>query len=150
MSTIDDTDRELIRVLQRDGRLSNTEIARTLGVTEATIRKRLARLVGDELIQIVAVPSPRAAGQTMSAVIGVSVELGLLRAVAADLVQSPEVRYVGLSTGRYDLMLEAFFTDQEHVLSFVTERLGGLEGVREVETSLILEVAKFSYEWEIP
>jgi hypothetical protein len=55
------------------------------------------------------------------------------------------------STGRSsDIIVEAFFNDQEHLLEFVSRKLGALKGVTGAETSLILKVAKFSYEWEIP
>lgn len=147
---VDAVDREIIRLLQRDGRSSNTEIARALGLTETTIRKRIARLVGEGLVSIVAVPTPEAIGMTTSAIIGVSVRLGDIPAVSEQLVSCSEVRYVGMSTGRYDLILEAFFDDHEHLLEFISTRLGGMDPVTSVETSLILKVAKFSYEWEIP
>lgn len=147
---LDAVDRDIIRELQKDGRTSNTEIGRTLGLTETTIRKRIARLIADDLISIVAVPTPSAAGATTSAIIGISVSLPEMHAVSERLVAYPEVRYVGFSTGRYELIVEAFFTDHEHLLDFVSTKLGGLEGVGGVETSLILKVAKFSYEWEIP
>jgi Lrp/AsnC family transcriptional regulator for asnA, asnC and gidA len=87
---------------------------------------------------------------TMSAILGISVRLPHLHEVADQLVAYPEVRYVGMSTGRYEVIVEAFFQDQEHLLEFVSRRLGALPGVTGVETSLILKVAKFSYEWEIP
>lgn len=147
---IDDVDREIVRILQRNGRTSNTEVGRALGLTETTIRKRVARLIEEDLVNIVAVPTPRAVGMTLSAIIGISVELSSLREVSDRLVHCPEVRYIGVSTGRYDLMLEAFFTDQRHLLAFATDTLGALDGVTDVETFIILDVAKFSYEWEIP
>jgi Lrp/AsnC family transcriptional regulator for asnA, asnC and gidA len=146
---IDDCDRSIIRLLQRDGRASNTEIGRALGLTETTIRKRVARLVSEGLISIVAVPTPQAVGMTTSAIIGISVQLQHLHEVSDQLVSLPEVRYVGASTGRYDLIIEAFFADHEHLLDFVSNELGAMSGVTAVETSLILKVAKFSYEWEI-
>ena len=149
-ATVDDIDREIIRLLQRDGRSSNTEIGRALGLTETTIRKRIARLIGEDLVSIVAVPTPQAVGMTTSAIIGVSVELQAIHTVSDQLVAQPEVRYVGVSTGRYDLIVEAFFSDHEHLLDFISNRLGAMPGVSAVETSLILKVAKFSYEWEIP
>ena len=99
---------------------------------------------------VVAVPTPEAVGTTLSAIIGVSVNLGRMNAVSKTLASAPEVRYLGLSTGRYDLILEAFFGSSEHLLTFVSERLGGLDGVTRVETSIILRVDKFSYEWELP
>jgi len=146
---VDDVDRAIIRLLQRDGRSSNTEIGRVLGLTETTIRKRIARLLGEDLISIVAVPTPQAVGMTTSAIIGISVQLQAIHAVSDRLVSQPEVRYVGYSTGRYDLIVEAFFSDHEHLLDFVSTTLGAMPGVTTVETSLILKVAKFSYEWEI-
>ena len=99
---------------------------------------------------MVAVPTPKAAGRTLSAIIGISTRLPNLRDVTAALITYAETRYVGLSTGRYDIIVEAFFEDQEHLLDFVTNKVGPLEGVVNIETSLILHVAKFSYEWEIP
>jgi Lrp/AsnC family transcriptional regulator for asnA, asnC and gidA len=149
-SAIDEVDREIIRLLQQDGRTNNSEIARSLGLTETTIRKRIARLVAEDLVNIVAVPTPRAVGMTTSAIIGINVELSQLHEIADRLVTLPEVRYLGMSTGRYDLIMEAFFPDQESLLDFTADELGKLPGVRQVETSLILKVAKFSYEWEIP
>ena len=100
-------------------------------------------------MSIVAVPSPEAAGSTVSAILGVSVDLPVMQEVAETIKTYPEVRYVGLSAGRYELLVEAFFADQEHLLDFVTRRLGALAGVTNLETSIILKVVKFSYEWEI-
>ena len=147
---LDATDREIIRALQGNGRTSNTEIGRALGLTETTIRKRIARLLDEGLVNIVAVPTPLAVGMTTSAIIGVSVQLGNLDRVSQELSRCPEVRYLGLSTGRYDIILEAFFSDSEHLLSFVSDKLGALSEVSSVETSIILRVDKFSYEWELP
>lgn len=147
---LDAIDRELIAILQQDGRTSNREIARTLGISEATVRSRIGRLIEDDLINILAVPTPKAVGLTMSAIIGISVQMKRLDEVVNTIVGYREVRYAGLATGQFDVIVEAFFEDQEHMLEFVTKKLGRLEGVSDAETSVILKVAKFSYEWEIP
>lgn len=147
---LDDVDRRIVAILQDNGRTSNREIGRKLHVSEATVRNRISRLLADNLINIVAVPTPTAVGMTLSAIIGVSVSLPRIDDVVADLITKPEVRYAGLSTGRYEVILEAFFSNQEHLLEFVTKDLGGMDGVTQVETSIILRVAKFSYEWEVP
>lgn len=149
-SPLDATDREIVRMLQKNGRTPNTEIGRALDLTETTIRKRIARLIEEDLVNIVAVPTPRAVGMTTSAIIGVSVQLGNLDMVSRKLSSYSEVRYLGLSTGRYDIIIEAFFNDTEHLLSFVSDKLGALPEVSSVETSIILRIDKFSYEWELP
>lgn len=146
---VDVLDRKIIKMLQTNGRSGNSEIARALDTTETTVRKRIARLLDERLMNIVAVPTPEAAGMQLSAIIGVSIDLPAIHAVADVLRTYPEVRYVGMSAGRYDVMVEAFFSDQEHLLEFVTDKLGVLSGITDVETSIILKVVKFSYEWEI-
>jgi len=72
---LDDIDREIIRLLQADGRAPNTAMARALGVTETTVRKRVARLLDERLIEIQAVPMGAVAGMTTSAIFGLSVDL---------------------------------------------------------------------------
>ena len=146
---LDEIDRRVIKILQEDGRRPNTEIARDLHVSETTIRKRVSQLVSQGLINIVAVPTPRAVGLNLSAIIGISVTLPKLKDISAELKRQKEVRYVGLSTGRYDIIVEAFFVDQQHFLDFISNKLGGMDGITSLETSMILDVVKFSYEWEI-
>ena len=146
---IDEIDRRVIRILQDDGRRPNTEIAREMHVSETTIRKRITQLVSRGLINIVAVPTPRAVGMTLSAIIGISVTLPKLREISEELKRQKEVRYVGVSTGRYDIIVEAFFFDQQHFLDFISSKLSRMDGITGLETSMILEVVKFSYEWEI-
>jgi Lrp/AsnC family transcriptional regulator for asnA, asnC and gidA len=147
---VDDLDRGIIGILQKNGRTPNREIARVLDISEATVRNRVSRLLEENLINIVAAPTPKAVGLTMSAIIGVSVEMRQLDHVVDTIVGYGEVRYLGIATGQHDLIIEAFFEDQEHMLQFVTKKLGHLDGVLNVETSVILKVAKFSYEWEVP
>ena len=79
----------IVAALQRNGRITNIEMARSLGVSEATIRNRMGRLLDEDLINIVAVPTPRAVGMTMSAIIGISVELDQLDQVLAMLSACP-------------------------------------------------------------
>ncbi len=147
---LDDVDREIIRLLQVDGRMPNTEIARRLSVTETTIRKRISNLLARGLFEIVAVPRGELSGHNTSAIFGISVDLPRLAAIRDRLTEYPEVRYVGASVGRYDILVEGFFTDNAHMQRFLTEEIGRLDGVKDVETSLILEVAKFAYDWSLP
>lgn len=146
---LDNMDRDIVQILQVDGRTSNSEIARRLGVTETTVRKRLAALLDGDYIEIVAVPTPRLAGFSQSAIMGITTNLRDLRQIAAAITACPEVRYCGVSTGRYNLIIEAFFADNSHLVEFVTDVLGQMPGVTDVETSLILTIEKFSADWQI-
>ena len=53
MTVLDDLDSQLINLLQNDGRASNIELARKMGVSEWTIRRRFRNLVKEEVISII-------------------------------------------------------------------------------------------------
>jgi Lrp/AsnC family transcriptional regulator for asnA, asnC and gidA len=146
---LDEMDKRIVRLLQKNARTPNTEIARALGVTETTIRNRVARLLDDGLIDVVAVVNPDATDATMSAFLEVSLHPSDLNAIVEVVRARNEVRYLGLTLGRTQLIIEAFFRDHEHLLHFQTEVIGMLPGVLTVETAIVVRVAKFSYEWEI-
>jgi Lrp/AsnC family transcriptional regulator for asnA, asnC and gidA len=146
----DQLDRQIISLLQKDGRRPNTEIAQQLGVTETTVRKRIGRLVSENLIKVVAVPSPEVMGVTMSAIVGITVEMSAVQDVAAALEALPQTRYVGYSTGPYDLIIEVFFRSHEELLDLLSKKLARIPGITKTDTSVILKVTKFAYEWEIP
>ncbi len=146
----DELDRQIIAVLQQDGRRPNTEIAQQLGVTETTVRKRIGRLVSENLIKVVAVPSPEVMGMTMSAIVGITVDMNAHEHVAAALEALPQTRYVGYSTGPYDLIIEVFFRSHEELLGLLSKKLARIPGIIKTDTSMILKVTKFAYEWEIP
>lgn len=146
----DELDRQIVALLQKDGRRPNTEIGQLLGVTETTVRKRIGRLVSENLIKVVAVPSPEVVGMTMSAIVGINVEMNSLHDVAAALEALPQTRYVGFSTGPYDLIIEIFFRSHEQLLELLSKKLSRIPGITKTDTSVILKVTKFAYEWEIP
>lgn len=130
--------------------MPNSEIARRLGIAEATVRKRLNRLIAEGIICVQAVPSPETVGLTQSAIISVACDLSNVDEVAQALEVLPEVRYLGYSAGGYDLIMECFFYSHEHLLDFIRHRLAPISGIQKTETFIILKVRKFSYEWELP
>lgn len=147
---MDDTDIKIIEALRADGRMSNVALARRVGVSEPTVRKRLKGLVDSGRMQVVAVVSPYRVGFIIHANIGLDVEPSLVMSVADTLVQMAEVRYVGVSTGAYDLIIGVLFRSNEELFSFLTVKLAGIPGVRKTETSHILKVLKRTYDWVRP
>lgn len=146
----DPIDRGIIALLQQNGRLSNSAVARELGVSEPTVRRRINHLVSTGQLRILAVPSPDAAGLMLSAVLNLSCELKRLDAIVSTLVGFSELRYVVYTTGPYDLVCEGFYYSHQHLLDFLTKKIAAIEGITRTETSVVLKVAKFSFEWELP
>ena len=127
--------------------MTNTDIAKRIGVSDATIRRRLARLEEESFLRIVAVANPFKLGFNIITIIGIRVDAGRLREVEEALVAIPQVRFVGVTLGAYDLMLEAWFRTNEEMLEFLTETLGQLVGIQRSESFQIIRLSKYSYDW---
>lgn len=147
---IDALDQQIIRALQRDGRKSNVEIARELGVAEATIRKRLDRLLNERVIHPSACPDLTQIGLDTSATIALQVDLTRIGQIAEQLANLSQVRSVCYTTGEYDLFIEAIFGSNQELLHFLTNSVAPIEGIRKTSTFHILKRIKNEYQWTLP
>ena len=84
---MDELDQRIISLLQVDGRVSNAEIARKLGVVERTIRRRVSRLVQDDVIKVTAVPNIEKMGYSTTAMVGIETRPSRADEVAEALVK---------------------------------------------------------------
>ncbi len=147
---LDSLDRRIISLLQKDGRASNVEIARRLGVSEATVRKRLDRLIFEKVVRITAVPDPAKVGLSTVTFLTLDVEPSQLDRIADRLARLPEVRAIYYTSGESDLILEAWFTSGDHLLHFLTRQVASIPGVRRTSTSHVLRTIKDSSTWTLP
>ncbi len=142
---MDELDRNIIDLLQRDGRASNAGIARQVGVSEGTVRRRLKRLVQEEYIQVVALPDPAKMGYGSEALIGVQVDPDKLDQVVAGLGKLEEIKWVTATTGSFDIFTWATLRNAEALGIFLRTKVGVIPGVRRTETFVSLSVNKRGY-----
>jgi DNA-binding Lrp family transcriptional regulator len=83
---LDDTDRSIIRELQRDGRISYADLAPLAGLSAPATRQRVQRLMDSGLLQVVAVTDPLALGLPVMAMVGINVD-GDIRDVAERIAE---------------------------------------------------------------
>ena len=145
---LDELDRRIIAELQDDGRKPSTEIARRLGVPRPTIARRIDRLVSQQIITIGAFANGRRIGLPIHVMIQITVEPQKHVQVVAALVALDEVRWVGVATGPYDLLIEGMMRSNEHLQQFLLKKLAVIEGIKGMQTAHILEVAKIAFDWE--
>ena len=143
---LDVPNRAIIEALQRDGRQPYGAIAEEVGLSEAAVRRRVQRLRESGIMQIVAVTDPLQLGFTRQAMIGLSVE-GDVRRVADKLSSLPEVDYVVMCAGSFDLLVEIVCEDDERLLQVLNDSVRSIPGVRATETFLYLKLAKQTYSW---
>jgi Lrp/AsnC family transcriptional regulator for asnA, asnC and gidA len=146
---LDAADKRLVELLQRDGRLSYAALAKHVGLSETAVRQRVQRLLEAGVMQVVAVTDPLTLGFARQAMIGLRVE-GDTRAVAEELAKVPEIDYVVVSAGGYDLLAEIVCADDDHLLTVLDEGVRGIPGVVTAETFVYLKLIKQTYSWGTP
>src|SRR3954452_1908019 len=143
---LDDVNKAIVEQLQADGRRSYAAIGQAVGLSEAAVRQRVQRLLDAGVMQIVAVTDPLQVGFARQAMIGVNAD-GDLRDVAAKLAGLPEVDYVVITAGSFDILLEVVCEDDEHLLSLLNDSIRSVPGVRDTEIFLYLRLTKQTYTW---
>jgi len=144
--TLDEVDRKIIGVLQRDGRCPYGTIAEKVGLSEAAIRRRVQRLRETGIMEIVAVTDPLQLGFTREALVGIKVQ-GDVRLVADKIASIDEVNYVVLCAGSFDILAELVTVDDDSLLHLLNDAIRPIPGVTEVETFIYLKLAKQTFNW---
>lgn len=119
------------------------------GVSEGTVRDRLARLVEAGVVRVVPVVEPEHLGYRLNVWFAVRCQPGTLRKVARSLRGLHPVRYVAISSGAYDIVCEAIFLNEAEMLSFLNDNVPTIHGIASIESSTVLAIEKFGYEWEL-
>ena len=142
---MDELDLAIIKALQQNGRKRYTEIAKELGVTEGTVRNRVSRLLDDQVIQVIGLIDPHQMGYDAPAMIAISVKPPHLEEAASKIAEFAEVSYLIMVSGEYDLMVEVFCRDREHLALFIREKLQNIVGVQRTQTYFILHTYKMAH-----
>ena len=145
-AALDEVDAGIIEELNQDGRRSFAQIARSLGINEATVRNRYARLIRRKVIRVVAISDALALGLVFAEV-GIKIRGGTVSETANALAAVPEIDYVAICSGSFDLLIEVVCADNEQLLTLLEERIRTAPGVDSIEAFMILDVPKHSYRW---
>ncbi|MDO2934171.1 Lrp/AsnC family transcriptional regulator [Paeniglutamicibacter sulfureus] len=127
-------DLRLVEQLQADGRIPFAELARRVGVTEKTVRRRVSHLLDESFIQISAVTDPSLLGFGALALALLTID-GTRdpAALAEDLALLPEVDYVTVTTGPFAVQAELMCIDGKELHDVVARKIRTIPGIRAVE-----------------
>ena len=146
--TLDDTAKQIIELLQDDGRLSYSAIAKEVGLSEAAVRHRVQKLIDGGVMQVVAVTDPMQMGFARQAMIGVKVS-GNVRGVAAELATMEQLDYIVITTGRFDILAELVAESDDELLDIISGRISTIDNVVTTETFVYLRLEKQTYAWGV-
>ena len=144
---MDHLDMSLIAGFGSDGRRSYADLSQELGLSETTIARRVNALVADRRMYFVTLVDPRSLGFELEVLLHLRVDLSALESLANALAGRPEVRYISATTGYSDLACEAVFRDTDALYDFITQTLGPLKGIHEVEAAIELETIKRAFRY---
>ena len=144
---IDDLDRQIIDLLQEDGRMSIQDIAKALSSTSSTVRKRIRRMEDAHLMRVVAVTDFSAAGYELLLAIGIQVENRRPEEVGQELAQLPEVFSVNLTTGVYELDVLVAAKDFTELSHFLHDELPKIPGISKLDPGLTVDVLRYESGW---
>jgi Lrp/AsnC family transcriptional regulator, regulator for asnA, asnC and gidA len=144
---ISELDRLILQALQKDGRVTFTQIARQASVSTTTIRERYSRLVEARIVHTVGIVNAYVLGLQAPAILGISVDPSLVEQVAKAIADLPEVSYLVMTLGSFDLIVEVFCRDLSHLSQLITEQIYQIPGVRSTETLIIARSYKMMYRW---
>jgi DNA-binding Lrp family transcriptional regulator len=137
---MDSVDRQLIGQLLRDGRMGYAELARLVGIDERTARKRVRALTDEGCIWIKAIVAPALRGIGAMAIACISVQAGETAYVVRRLQELPEVSYLTLTTGRFNIQAEISAVTDSDLERVLTEHIRPLAGVSVVEVLYYLRL----------
>ncbi len=140
---VDELDLKILELLQSDGSLSFTEVARRLKLNESTIRKRVLALQEKKIIKrFTAIIDPSKIGLNTVAIVGIDAEPSMLLKVAQKLCEFQEIKYVALSAGDHMIMTKILAKDGKELSRLISERIGTIEGVKRICPSIVIEELK--------
>jgi Lrp/AsnC family transcriptional regulator, regulator for asnA, asnC and gidA len=142
---LDEIDRQIVSILQQDGRVPFVKIAEKLKVSAGMVRVRYNRLAEMGVLRVVAITNPLRMGYQTMALVGIKADGKNLLEIADKVAALEEVIYLIIVSGAYDIIAEIVCRDQKHLLQFLTERLYKIEGVRESESFMHLKIVKEVY-----
>lgn len=139
---MDRLDVRIVAHLQKDGTSTNAGIARKVGVSEETVRRRLKRLMQGNYIKVVAIPDARKIGYESQVLVGIQVDADKVDAVADALADMSAVSWVSVTTGSFDIFVWATLKSSSELSKFLRHGVGKIPGVRKMETFINLGFRK--------
>jgi Lrp/AsnC family transcriptional regulator for asnA, asnC and gidA len=142
--SLDELDLKILYHLEKDGRKSYAEIARDAGVSIGTVHNRVTRMIANKTLTIIGRINPFHAGLHAFALILIAVKPPQLIDDALQILsQYPEVSFMGIVTGDYDIHIDVMCRDNDHLYEIIHDRISKIPGVMDIKTIQVLRVNRW-------
>jgi len=147
---IDAADARIIAQLSRDGRKANVAIAQEVGLSETAVRRRLERLLKNNIVRVVGRLNPEAVGYGVDAILALLVDFNRVEEIGEQLSREANVRYAAVALGEYDLVLWVSFRSNAEMMEFIAGKVRNMPGVLRCQAYPVFRVIKQPEGWVPP
>jgi len=142
------TDLEIIKLLQQDGRMSYASIAKSLQMSEGAVRKRVLQLMEDQVISIVAEADPAAFGYNLAVIVLIEPAPGVdIDRLANYFSALPEVTYVVRLASEVSLAIDTYANDMEELNAFLNKHINSNADILRGRPMIKMKAYKMRPKW---
>ena len=141
----DSMDKQIVQLLGKDARQNSKTLAKKLNLSSATVRRRLRKLLKNELIHIIGVVDPAKFDLPLAALLALNVAADKLESAVETLDKHPQIRWVSITTGRFDIIALGRFASTDRLSEFMIKELPQMDGLKNIETFICLDVKRGRY-----
>lgn len=144
-NSLSDLDFSILKLLQEDGRISFTEIAKKLNVSISNVRTRVTRLIEDKTIQIIGRVNTEKIGFHSYVQIKICIRPAkVIQQVVDQLLKLKEASFIAITSGEFDIEVDLMCRDNDHLLHVLNEEIAKIEGIDYTRTNMYLKVLKYA------
>lgn len=144
---LDEIDQRLIKLLSKDGKITNRVLSQRLGVSEVTVATRLRRLSERGIARVVGILELEAAGFGMAVILIIRVATGQAQKVAEELAAIEELRGVSVIKGDLEIVAQLTVSGPVHLRQVLEHKVGKVKGILDIDHELIVDVIGYRPEW---
>lgn len=139
---LDNLDISILKHLEQDGRKSYSDIAEDLGVAVSTISARVTKLIEENVVSIMVLVNPTKVGLEAPATLSIAIQPQHYNQVVEIILGYPEVNFASMTTGDFNLLIDVFCRNTQHLSELITQRLNTLEGIKDIKITYQLQRLK--------
>jgi DNA-binding Lrp family transcriptional regulator len=145
---IDRTDRQIIQQAQQDARMSFTDIALHTNISPTSAADRFRKLLADGIVRVVTLPDPARIGLNLSGLLHIVASVPT-RELAAELAKLPELVFITILSGRFQISAEFNVRDGAH-FDILRAQILKIRGVRQIDISIQRKLYRQHFNWGTP
>ena len=147
MEDLDDLDRKILAALHMNGRASWTDIAQLIGTSTTTVARRAQQLFASGVVRVAVLPHLEHDGPVHVFMVRLTCAPGSQLKVAGLLASNPDIRFVTIVTGGYDIVFELVAPKHRDLFSMLVDFVHRIPGSLQSNADLVLHTYKVSYDW---